>query len=66
MNPRSIRDSILTKLVHALPRCVPICDAFEQFSVLHTATSEQHKDPDEDLRPSTQSSNNRVHVIFVQ
>ena len=33
---------------------------------MHTATSKQHKDPHKDLRPSTQSRDNRVHVIFVQ
>ena len=59
---QGITDSTLTQWVHALPRCVPICDALEQFTGVHTATSEQHKD----RRPSTQSRDNRVHVIFVQ
>lgn len=59
---RGITDSTLTKWVHALPRCVPICDALEQFTGVHTATSEQHKD----FRTNTQSRDNRNHVIFVQ
>ena len=50
MHGQGITDSTITKWVHALPRCVPICDALEQFTGVHTATSEQHKD----LRPSTQ------------
>lgn len=36
---RGITDSTLTKWVHALPRCAPICDALEQFTCVHTGTS---------------------------
>ena len=48
---RGITDSTLTKWVHALPRCASICDALEQFTGVHTGTSELHKD----LRQSTQA-----------
>ena len=40
---RGITDSTLTKWVHALPLCVPVCDALEKFTGVHSATSEQHK-----------------------
>ena len=59
---RGITDSTLTKWVHALPRCVPICDALEQFTGVHTGTSEQHKD----MQQSTQSRDNRDRCIFVE
>ena len=57
-----IMDSTLPKWVHALPHCVPICDALEEFTGAHTSTYEQHKD----LCPSAQSKDNRDHTIFVQ
>ena len=59
---RGITDSTLTKWVHALPRCVPICDALEQFTGVHSSTSEQHKD----LRPSSQSRDFKDHVTFLE
>ena len=59
---RGITDSTLTKWVHVLPRCVPLCDALEKFTGVHTGTSEQHKD----LRSSTQAKDNKDHDIFVQ
>ena len=40
---RGITDGTLTKLVHALPRSISICDALEQFTGVHTGTSEKHK-----------------------
>ena len=58
----AITVSTLTKWIHALPRCVPVSDALDQFTGMHTATSEQHKY----LRPNTQSWENRNHGIFVQ
>ena len=39
---RGITDSTLTKWVHALPYCVPVCDALEKFTGVHSTTSEQH------------------------
>ena len=59
---RGIMDSTSAKWVHALPHCVPICDALEQFTGVHTSTSEQHKD----LCPNTQSKDNRDCNIFEQ
>ncbi|KAG1673996.1 Fucose-1-phosphate guanylyltransferase [Nymphon striatum] len=58
---RGITDSTLTKWVHALTRCVPICDALEQFTGVHTGTSEQHKD----MRQSSQSRDNKDRGIFL-
>ena len=40
---RGIMDSTLTKLVHSLPKCIPICDSLEKFSGVHRTTSEQQK-----------------------
>ena len=59
---RGISDSTLTKWVHALPHCVPLCDALEKFTGVHTATSEQHKD----LRLSTQAKYKKAYDAFVQ
>lgn len=59
---RGITDSTLTKWVHALPHCVPLCDALEKFTGVHTATSEQHKD----LRSSTQATDKKDYDVFLQ
>ena len=58
---RGITDSTLTKWVHALPLCAPICDALEQFTGIHTGTSEQHKD----LRQSSITRDNKDLHIFI-
>ena len=58
---RGITDSTLAKWVHALPRCIPICDELEQFTGVHTGTSEQHKD----IRQSTRARDNKDRCIFV-
>ena len=60
-NGRGITDSTLAKWVHALPRCALTCDALERFTGVHTGTSEQHKD----MRPSTQSRDNKDRGVFV-
>ena len=59
---RGITDSTLTKWVHALPQCVPTCDALEEFTGVHTGTSEQHKD----LRPSTLTRDDKDLDKFCQ
>ena len=59
---RGITDSTLTKWVHALPYCVPVCDALEKFTGVHSATSEQHKD----LRSSTQAKDSKDYDVFMQ
>ena len=51
---REITDNTLTKWVHALPRCVPICNSLENFTCVQIGTSEQHKD----LRPSSERRDN--------
>ncbi|KAG1677893.1 Multidrug resistance-associated protein 4 [Nymphon striatum] len=56
-----ITDSTLPKWFHALPRCVPICDALEQFTGVRTGTSEQLND----MRISNQSRYNKDRGIFV-
>ena len=57
---RGITDSTLTKWVHALPGCVPVCDALEKFTSVHTSTSEQHKD----LHSFTQAKYNKDLIVF--
>ena len=57
---RGITDSTLTKWVHA--QCVPVCDALEKFTGVHSDTSEQHKH----LRSSTQARDKKDNDVFVQ
>ena len=57
-----ITDGTLTKWVHALPYCVPVCDALEKFTGVHSATSEQHKD----LRSSPQPKDSKDYDVFMQ
>ncbi|KAK3894781.1 hypothetical protein Pcinc_001503 [Petrolisthes cinctipes] len=59
---RGITDSTLTKWVHALPQYIPLCDALEKFTGVHTATSEQHKD----LRSSTQATDMKDYSVSIQ
>ena len=58
---RGITDSTLTRWVHALPQCLPICNALETFTSVHSGTSEQHKD----LRPAGQSRDKSDLDCFV-
>jgi len=46
---RGITPSTQAKLVHVLPKCIPICKSLEEFCGVHTQTSDQHFD----LRAST-------------
>ena len=57
---RGITDSSLSKWVHSLPYCIPICDALETFTGVHTLASEQHKD----LRISSTIKDSRDCNIF--
>ena len=59
---RGITDSTLARWVHSLPQCVPICDALESFTSVHSGTSDQHRD----LRPASQSRDMSDLCIFVQ
>ncbi len=40
---RGITESTLAKWVCALPLCLPLCNALEQFTRIHPETSEQHQ-----------------------
>ena len=57
---RGITDSTLTRWVHSLPPCVPICDALETFTSVNSGTSEQHKD----LSPASQSMDNLILIVL--
>ena len=59
---RGITDSTLARWVHSLPQCVPICDALESFTSVHSGTSDQHRD----FRPASQSRDISDLCIFVQ
>ena len=59
---RGITDSTLTKWVHSLPKCVPLCNALENFAAVHSGTSEQHRE----LRPSSEARDNTDLNHFVQ
>jgi len=60
-NGRAITDSTLTKWVHILPHCVPVC-ALEKFPSVQTATSEQHQD----LHSLTQAQDKKDYGVFMQ
>ena len=59
---RGITDSTLTKWVHAMPHCLPVCNALEKFAGVHACTSEQHRD----LRQSTQRADTKDYNVFCQ
>ena len=59
---RGITDSSLSKWVHALPHSIPICEALEAFTNVHTNTSDQHKD----LRASSVARDSTDYATFVQ
>lgn len=40
---KDITNNTLTKWVHTMPNCVPICEALENLSAVHTMSSEQPK-----------------------
>ena len=58
---RGITDSTLTKWIHTYSRCIPICDALEDFTGVHCESSEQHKD----LLSSTQARDKEDYATFV-
>ena len=41
---QSVTDSTVAKFVNALPKCLPICNALEQFTGQYSQSSEQHID----------------------
>lgn len=58
---RGITDSTLNKWVHAMPRCIPICDALECFTAVHSHTSDQHVD----LRASSTARDGKHYETFL-
>ena len=48
----SVTASTQAKLVHIIPRAVPICGSLESLSGVNTGTTDQHKD----IRPSSRAS----------
>ncbi|KAG0724934.1 hypothetical protein GWK47_039566 [Chionoecetes opilio] len=58
---RGITDSTLNKWVHAMPRCIPICDALECFTAVHSHTSDQHVD----LRASSTARDAKDYETFL-
>ncbi|MES9882393.1 MAG: hypothetical protein ABW185_16095, partial [Sedimenticola sp.] len=59
---RGITDSSLAKWVHALPRCIPICDSLETFTGVHASTADQHRD----LRVSSECRDHKDYETFLQ
>ena len=59
---RGITASSLTKWIHALPKCVPICHSLENFANVHLASSEQHKD----LRSSCEIRDHTDYETFLK
>ena len=59
---RGITDSTIAKWVHAVPRCIPICDALEDFTGVHSHTSDQHVD----LRASSTALDRKDYETFLQ
>ncbi|KAL8625560.1 hypothetical protein ACOMHN_014648 [Nucella lapillus] len=58
---RGITDSTLSKWVHVIPRCVPICNSLEDFCGVHTQTSDQHND----LRACSTKQDAKDYGIFL-
>ncbi|KAL8625264.1 hypothetical protein ACOMHN_030022 [Nucella lapillus] len=58
---RGITHSTLSKWVHVIPRCVPICNSLEDFCGVHTQTSDQHND----LRACSTKQDAKDYGIFL-
>ena len=41
---RGITPSTEATFIHVLPKCVPVCNALEEFSGVHSGSSDQHFD----------------------
>ena len=48
---RGVTESLQAKFVHAIPRCIPICNALEDFRGVHSVSSDQHRN----LRAATEA-----------
>ena len=65
---RGITESTLAKWVCALPLCIPLCTAGEEFAGSHTESSEQHSKASDhqDLRPAQQARDQADLEQFIQ
>ena len=65
---RGITESTLAKWVCALPLCIPLCTAGEEFAGSHTESSEQHSKASDhqDLRPAQQARDQADLEHFIQ
>ena len=57
---RGLAESTQAKFVHAMPKCVPICNALEDFCGVQTYSSDQHRD----LRASTEKKDGEHASVF--
>ena len=57
---RGLAESTQAKFVHAMPKCIPICNALEDFCGVQTYSSDQHRD----LRASTEKKDGEHASVF--
>ena len=64
---RGITESTLAKWVRALPLCIPLCTAVEEFAGSHAESSEQHCEVSahRDLRPAQQARDQVDLEVFI-
>ena len=59
---RGITDNSLMNWVHAIPYNIPTCDALDEYSGVHSHTSEQHKD----LRQRSTNRDSHDCTVFTE
>ncbi len=57
---RGITSSTQSRMVHVLPKTVPVCESLETFCGIHSQTSDQHSD----MRVSTTVRDGQHYAIF--
>lgn len=57
---RGITSGTQSKMVHIIPRTVPVCESLEDFCGIHSQTSDQHTD----LRASTTARDGHHYIAF--
>lgn len=57
---RGITSSTQAKMVHVLPKTVPVCEAVEDFCGIYSQTSDQHTD----MRACTTKRDGQHYVLF--
>ena len=55
---RGVTSSTMAKMVHIIPKTVPICESLEDFTGIHSSSTDQHQD----LRPSP-VARDRLHFV---